>query len=132
MILAIVKGNVVSTNKTERLQGGKLLVVEEWNGETGKTNGRPRVALDIVGAGTGELVMCVSGSSARQTGETDKRPVDLAIIGIVDEVELNGKSCFKKYGGGQPPKTDIRRSHKKQAPPSGPDAARDKADKGDS
>jgi len=97
MILAIVKGNVVSTNKTEKLLGGKLLIVEEWNIDTGKTSGRPQVALDIVGAGTGELVMCVSGSSARQTVETDKRPIDLAIIGIVDEVELEGKARFKKY-----------------------------------
>ena len=97
MILAVVKGNVVSTNKTEKLTGSKLLIVEEWNCETGKTDGKPRVAMDLVGAGEGELVMCVSGSSARQTPETDKRPVDMAIIGIVDIAEMDGNIFYKKY-----------------------------------
>jgi ethanolamine utilization protein EutN/carbon dioxide concentrating mechanism protein CcmL len=97
MILAVVKGNVVSTNKTEKLQGGKLLIVEEWNIDTRQASGQPKVALDLVGAGEGELVMCVCGSSARQTEQTDKRPVDMAIIGIVDQVEMNGASCYKKY-----------------------------------
>lgn len=97
MILAVVKGNVVSTNKTEKLQGGKLLIVEEWNVDTKEASGQPRVALDLVGAGAGELVMCVCGSSARQTEETDKRPVDMAIIGIVDQAEMNGVTCYKKY-----------------------------------
>ncbi len=97
MILAVVKGNVVSTNKTEKLQGSKLLIVEEWNIETHRCSGQPRVALDLVGAGEGELVMCVSGSSARQTEQTDKRPVDMAIVGIVDEAEINGEICYKKY-----------------------------------
>lgn len=98
MILAIVKGNVVSTTKSEKLTGSKLLVVEEWNADTLKTSGRPLVALDLVGAGPGELVMCVSGSSARQTEETEKRPVDMAIVGIVDSVELNGGNQYSKYG----------------------------------
>lgn len=97
MILAVVKGNVVSTNKTEKLHGGKLLIVEEWNIDTKACSGRPLVALDIVGAGVGELVMCVSGSSSRQTPETEKKPVDLAIIGIVDQAEMDGRTCYKKY-----------------------------------
>lgn len=97
MILAVVKGNIVSTNKTEKLTGSKLLVVEEWNIETGKTSGQPKVAIDLVGAGEGELVMVVAGSSARQTPETDARPVDMAITGIVDSAELEGKSVYKKY-----------------------------------
>ena len=97
MILAVVKGNVVSTNKTEKLTGSKLLIVEEWNCETATTDGKPKVAMDLVGAGEGELVMCVSGSSARQTPETDARPVDMAIIGIVDTAEMDGKIFYKKY-----------------------------------
>ena len=59
MILAVVKGNVVSTNKTEKLQGSKLLIVEEWNIDTKKASGQPLVAVDLVGAGEGELVLCV-------------------------------------------------------------------------
>ena len=97
MILAVVKGTVVSTNKTEKLHGGKLLIVEEWNLETKTASGQPKVALDLMGAGAGELVMCVCGSSARQTEQTEKRPVDMAIIGIVDQAELNGAVCYKKY-----------------------------------
>lgn len=97
MILAVVKGNVVSTNKTEKLHGSKLLIVEEWNIDTGKPTGQPKVALDIVGAGEGELVLCVSGSSARQTEQTNERPVDMAIIGIVDQAEMNGSTKYKKF-----------------------------------
>ncbi len=88
---------MVSTNKTEKLHGGKLLIVEEWNLETKTASGQPKVALDLMGAGAGELVMCVCGSSARQTEQTEKRPVDMAIIGIVDQAELNGAVCYKKY-----------------------------------
>lgn len=97
MILAVVKGTVVSTNKTEKLHGGKLLIVEEWNLETKTASGQPKVALDLMGAGAGELVMCVCGSSARQTEQTEKRPVDMAIIGIVDQAELSGAVCYRKY-----------------------------------
>ena len=97
MILAIVKGNIVSTNKTEKLVGSKLLIVEEWNIDTNKASGQPLVAMDLVGAGAGELVMCVKGSSARQTEQTDKRPVDMAIIGIVDQAEMDGSVRYRKY-----------------------------------
>ena len=128
MILAVVKGNVVSTNKTEKLLGGKLLIVEEWNIDTNEYSGLPRVALDLVGAGEGELVMCVSGSSARQTEQTDKRPVDMAIVGIVDQVEMDGSSCYKKYpsaqtegsGSGKPAKGPEKETSEK---PSGGKAA---------
>lgn len=97
MILAYVKGNIVSTNKTSRLKGHKLLIVEEWNPATGECSKVPKVAVDTVNAGIGELVFCVSGSSSRQTDETEKKPVDLAIIGIVDEVNLDGNVIFSKY-----------------------------------
>jgi len=70
MILAYVKGTVISTNKTDRLKGHKLLIVEEWNPLTGQCSKVPKVAVDAVNAGEGELVFCVSGSSSRQTDET--------------------------------------------------------------
>ncbi|MCI5698840.1 MAG: EutN/CcmL family microcompartment protein [Lachnospiraceae bacterium] len=97
MILAYVKGTVVSTNKTSQLKGRKLLVVEEWNPLTGECSRHPKVAVDTVNAGEGELVFCVSGSSARQTEETEKKPVDLAIIGIIDQVDMEGKVLYTKY-----------------------------------
>ena len=54
------------------------------------------VAVDAVGAGTGEVVLYVTGSSARQTAVTDKRPTDATIIAIVDVVDVGGKVTFKK------------------------------------
>lgn len=96
MILAIVQGTVVSTNKTIRLRGSKLLIIKEWHVTTEQRSQTMNVAVDIVGAGIGELVLCVSGSSARQTDETDKKPVDLTIIGIVDQVELGGEMIYIK------------------------------------
>ena len=55
------------------------------------------VAIDAVGAGEGEVVMCVGGSSSRQTALTENKPVDLSIIAIVDSVELKGKKIFEKF-----------------------------------
>jgi microcompartment protein CcmK/EutM len=52
--------------------------------------------LDLVGAGTGEVVIVAQGSSARQTPFTKEKPIDAVIVGIVDLVEENGKVVFKK------------------------------------
>ena len=100
MILAFVRGTVVSTNKTERLKGSKLLVVQEWDVKTGKPGSLVKVAVDTVGAGIEELVLCVSGSSARQTCRTEGKPVDLAVVGIVDQVDLGEETCYCKYTKG--------------------------------
>ncbi|HSF17810.1 MAG TPA: EutN/CcmL family microcompartment protein [Vicinamibacteria bacterium] len=86
MIIGRVAGTVVATRKDEKLEGFKLLIVR-----TVDPDGRPKdgyvVAVDTVDAGVGELVLVVSGSSARMaTGCTD-RPVDAAIAGIVDEID---------------------------------------------
>ena len=97
MILARVRGNVVSTNKSDKLQGLKLLVVKPIDIETFEEKGALLVAIDTVGAGEGEVVMCVGGSSSRQTALTDGKPSDLAIIAIIDSVELRGKLAFKKF-----------------------------------
>jgi len=97
MILARVVGNVVSTNKAEKLQGLKLLIVIPIDIESFKDKGQPLVAIDTVGAGEDEVVMCVGGSSSRQTEITDGKPSDLAIIAIIDSVELRGKIVFRKF-----------------------------------
>jgi len=96
MIVARVSGSVVSTTKSDRMQGMKMLLVIEVDIPTQKEKGQPLVAIDTVGAGQGELVLCVSGSSSRQTKKTFEKPVDLAIIGIIDSMEMVGKSIFKK------------------------------------
>ena len=99
MFLARVTGSVVSTQKVESMRGQKLLVVEplrvdEKDQGSLKGTGRTFVCVDTVGCGEGETVMIVQGSSARFTEETKKLPIDAAIIGIVDTVEVLGKTVF--------------------------------------
>ena len=55
------------------------------------------VAIDAVGAGEGEIVMCVGGSSSRQTAITDGKPVDQSIVAIIDSVDVDGKRVFEKF-----------------------------------
>ena len=105
MIFARVVGSVVSTNKDERLVGKKLLLVQPVE-LGGAEKGAPLVAIDAVGAGYGEFVLLVQGSSARQTSMTEGQPVDCTICAIVDTVEQNGKTVFAKakdpdYSGGR-------------------------------
>lgn len=109
MILARVRGNVVSTNKSDKLLGLKLLIVVPIDIESFAEKGAPLVAIDTVGAGEGEVVMCVSGSSSRQTAQTDGKPSDLAIIAIIDSVELRGKLVFKKFETGDAQPSDIQK-----------------------
>lgn len=95
MIFARVVGNVVCTTKDQRLVGTKLLLVQPVDLE-GQAKGNPLVAVDAAGAGEGELVLLVQGSSARQTQRTEGSPVDCTIFAIVDYVERDGKTVFKK------------------------------------
>jgi microcompartment protein CcmK/EutM len=97
MLLAKVVGTVVATRKDPRLEGKKLLIVtpltpEEVEGKKSPTpTGRANylVAVDTVQAGFGETVIIVAGSSARMAETCKDRPVDAAIIGIVDTVKLD-------------------------------------------
>jgi len=88
MLLARVMGTVVATRKDERLLGRKLLVCRSVNPQ-GEAEGAYFVAVDTVGAGVKEMVLVVSGSSARMAANFKESPVDSAIVGIVDEVEMN-------------------------------------------
>jgi len=106
MILARVRGNVVSTTKSDRLSGLKLLLVVPIDIATFTEKGAPIVAVDAVGAGEGEVVMCVGGSSSRQTAVTDGKPVDMSIIAIIDSVELKGKKIFEKFKNERRPEDD--------------------------
>jgi ethanolamine utilization protein EutN len=90
MRLGKVVGTVVATQKDPKLVGWKLLLVQEL-----KMDGTPMdayvVAVDTVGAGIGETVLTVAGSSARLANRAESVPVDSSIIGIVDSVECDGK-----------------------------------------
>ncbi|MCM3618128.1 EutN/CcmL family microcompartment protein [Sutcliffiella horikoshii] len=98
MIIAKVTGSIVATTKAEKLRGKKLLIVTPLDMTTIEEDGKPIVAIDTVGSGVGEVVLIVSGSSARQTEITNGVPVDAAIVGIVDQIELNGSLTFTKGG----------------------------------
>lgn len=88
MILARVVGNIVATRKDPRLEGKKLLILKPVSPE-GKDEAGYVVAVDTVSAGYRELVLAVSGSSARMAEGCKDRPVDTAVIGIVDSVRLD-------------------------------------------
>ncbi len=99
MFLGRITGSLVATQKVESMIGQKLLVVEPLRvNERDQCDlaptGRTFVAVDTVGAGEGEVVLCVQGSSARFTPETEKLPVDAAVIGIVDRVHVGSKTVF--------------------------------------
>ena len=102
MFLAKVTGSVVATQKVGSMTGRKLLTVEPLRVEpTPKdrlvSTGRTLVVVDTVGAGQGELVLIVQGSSARLTPETEKLPVDATVIGIVDSVNVENQTIFSAH-----------------------------------
>ena len=88
MILAKVVGTVVATRKDPRLVSSKLLIARPMD-PRGKPEGNYVVAIDTVDAGFGETVLIVSGSSARMASGMKDCPVDAAIVGIVDEIEVS-------------------------------------------
>jgi microcompartment protein CcmK/EutM len=87
MILARVVGTVVATRKDERLLGAKLLVVKAVDPH-GKDEAAYMVAVDTVDAGARDKVLIVTGSSARMASGLKDCPVDAAIVGVVDTVEV--------------------------------------------
>lgn len=112
MFLGRVQGHVVATAKDPGIHGRKLLVIEPLkvdyshadraangggkasgpgvvNGAFSPT-GRAIVALDTLGAGEGQLVLIVQGSSARMAEGCGKTPTDAVVIGIVDEANVLG------------------------------------------
>jgi ethanolamine utilization protein EutN len=88
MLLAKIVGTVVATRKDPRLVSSKLLVVRPMDAH-GKAEGNYLVAIDTVDAGVGETVLVVSGSSARMAAGLKDCPVDAAIIGIIDAVDIH-------------------------------------------
>jgi microcompartment protein CcmK/EutM len=87
MTLGRVVGTVVATRKDPRLEGKKLLIVKPVT-PAGADEPGYVIAVDTVSAGYKEKVIVVSGSSARMAEGCQDAPVDLAIVGIVDDVRL--------------------------------------------
>ncbi len=102
MVLAKIIGEIVSTAKVDRLVGQKFLLTEvqridhESDGDKIIPTGVIIVANDPIGAGRGELVLVVQGSSARMTDLTSTLPTDGLIIGIVDSVSVESKDVYRK------------------------------------
>ncbi|HEX5109504.1 MAG TPA: EutN/CcmL family microcompartment protein [Vicinamibacterales bacterium] len=90
MLLARVIGTVVSTQKHRTFEGAKLLLVQPLALE-GTPRGNPLLAVDSVGAGVHEQVLLViEGRAAGDALGRKGAPVDAAVIGIVDSVDVAG------------------------------------------
>ncbi|TKB56571.1 EutN/CcmL family microcompartment protein [Ferrimonas aestuarii] len=97
MRIARVTGHVVATVRSPQMRMDKLCLVEMVD-QNGKAGSDVHIAMDQLGAGVGEWVMVVSGSSARRAygDAADLSPVDLCVVGIIDEVTANGERCYTK------------------------------------
>ena len=95
MEIARVIGTTISTIKDEKVRGSKLLIVRQTD-ETGEIVGKSYVAVDLVDAGVGDLVLTGQGSSARQTYQTKDCPVDAVVMAVIDHLEVDGEVVFRK------------------------------------
>ena len=95
MEIARVIGTTISTIKDEKVRGSKLLIVRQTD-EAGKVIGKSYVAVDLVDAGVGDLVLTGQGSSARQTFQTKDCPVDAVVMAVIDHLEVDGEVVFRK------------------------------------
>ncbi len=95
MLIARVRGSAVSTVKDPSLTGFKLLLVQETD-ESGTARGDIFVAVDGVGAGTGELVLVATGSAARYGERTRDQASDALVVGVLDSMDVDGSVTFRK------------------------------------
>ncbi len=96
MLIARVRGTVVSTHKSPSMEGLRLLLLEKIDPVTLAGKGDFVVAMDSVGANAGEVVFYVTGSSARLTEATKGRPTDATVIAVVDAIEKDGAYTYEK------------------------------------
>jgi len=101
MVLARVKGTVVSTHKPSSMEGMRFLLLEKIDAVTLAGKGDYVVGIDGVGANAGEIVFYVTGSSARMTDATKGKPSDATIIAIVDVIEKDGTLTYQKAGAAE-------------------------------
>ena len=95
MLIAKVIGTTISTIRDEKMRGNKLLILRQTD-ETGAFVGKPYVAVDVVDAGVGDLVLTGHGSSARQTYLTKDCPVDAVVMAVIDHLEVDGNVVWRK------------------------------------
>ncbi len=95
MLIAKVIGTAISTIKDAKVHGDKLLLLRQTDPQ-GKIVGKPYVAVDLVDAGVGDLVLSGHGSSARQTSLTKDCPVDAVIVAVIDHLEVDGDVVYRQ------------------------------------
>jgi len=95
MLIARVVGTAISTIKDPKVKGNKLLILKQTD-QLGNEIGKSFVAVDLVDAGEGELVLTGHGSSARQTFLTKDCPVDAVVMAVIDHLEVDGQVVFRK------------------------------------
>lgn len=98
MEIGTVIGSVWATKKHEDIEGQKLLVI---NIRKTRKEGKEAliVAADTTGAGVGDVVLVCRGQAARCAAGREKIPVDAAIVGIIDSMELQDAPWERKNGG---------------------------------
>lgn len=96
MKIARVIGSAISTIKDPKVMNTKLLLCQETDPTGKKEIGKPYAAIDLVDAGTGDLVLTCHGSAARQTHLTKDTPVDAVIMAVIDHLELDKQVVFRK------------------------------------
>ncbi|MEG0012772.1 MAG: EutN/CcmL family microcompartment protein [Cellulosilyticaceae bacterium] len=87
MEIGRVVGSVWATKKDEKLNGQKFLVLKILVSKENEREGL-FVASDIVGAGVGDLVLITRGGAARYAIGNPNVPIDAAVVGIVDSIEV--------------------------------------------
>jgi ethanolamine utilization protein EutN len=95
MIVAKVMGSAVATLKHDSLKTTKLLLVQSADA-SGNPSGELFLAVDLIGAGEGELVVVSQGSSARVVTGQNLSPIDAAIVGILDSLWFEGAISYRK------------------------------------
>jgi len=95
MLIGKVVGTVVASQKDQKLEGFKFLVVKRLTIDNKETD-QYIIAADAVQAGVGDVVMYATGSSARQTVVTDKKPCDAVIMAVVDTWEVHGEVKYSR------------------------------------
>ena len=89
MQIARVLGTVVATQKHKKFEGAKLLLVQPLNADD-TARGTALLAVDGVGAGVHEKVLIVlEGRAAGEALGKSAAPVDAAIVGIIDQVDID-------------------------------------------
>jgi microcompartment protein CcmK/EutM len=97
MNIARVRGTVVATQRSDKVEGARFLLVEECD-QRGAGRNEYLVALDMIGADRGQLVLLTQGSSCRWTFRTDDRPMDTLAVAIVDQIDERGVVTYAGQG----------------------------------